>query len=325
MQLNDRQLDILQEMGISLLGREFSSPLSPLSSLDPPSGVARASSPAREASLPQAVDTQSGRAAPSTRPTRAPSLAAPPSSSLAHAHDRAPREPLPALQSMPWPALLEQAQHCQACSLGTGAKARLFGLSSWSPTKVTPWPMAPAPDNTLAAPKPSPVLIVADAPQLDANGQALAFSAISHPLFEQFLRAASWLARGASDKDSRATSGEPNDEIMITHMVKCVGARPSVDPQHYHTCAAYLRAQILHLKPLVLLVMGRMAAQTLVHNTERQGLPHGKLCGQLLDFEGTPMVVTQPPEYLWRTGQDKGKSWHDLCLALSVVQAAREK
>jgi DNA polymerase len=226
---------------------------------------------------------------------------------------------------MPWPALLEQAQHCQACSLGTGAKARLFGLSSWSPDKVTPWPMAAAPENTPAAPKPSPVLIVADAPQLDTNGQTLAFSAITHPLFEQFLRAASWLARGASDKDRRVKSVEPNDEIMITHLVKCVGARPSVDPQHYHTCASYLRAQILHLKPQVLLVMGRMAAQTLVHNTERQGLPHGKLCGQLLDFEGTPMVVTQPPEYLWRTGQDKGKSWHDLCLALSVVQAPRGK
>ena len=319
MQLNDRQLDILQEMGISLLGREFASTLSAL----PP--LALASSLERELTHPQAADTPSSRPAPSTRPARAPSSAATPSSTLARAHERAPREPLPELESMPWQALLEQAQHCQACSLGSGAKARLFGLSSWSPHKATPWPMSAHHENAPAVPKPSPVLIVADAPQLDVNGQANAFSAITHPLFEQFLRAASWLARGASDKDSRAKSGEPNDEIMITHMAKCVGARPSVDAQHYLTCAAYLRAQILHLKPKVLLVMGRMAAQTLVHNTERQGLPHGKLCGQLLDFEGTPMVVTQPPEYLWRTGQDKGKSWHDLCLALSVLQAPRAK
>jgi uracil-DNA glycosylase len=180
--------------------------------------------------------------------------------------------------------------------------------------------MAPAPDNKIAAPKPSPVLIVADAPQLDANGQALAFSAISHPLFEQFLRAASWLARAASDKDSRTTSGEPNDEIMITHMVKCVGARPSVDPQHYLTCLGYLHAQIKLLKPHVLLIMGRMAAQALVNNTEWQGLPHGKLCGRELSFDGTPMVITQSPEYLWRTGQDKAKAWHDLCLTLSLLE-----
>ena len=219
---------------------------------------------------------------------------------------------------------------CQACSLGASAKARLFGMRAWSATQHAPRPQESPDGESTAHPKASRVLIVADSPQLDVNGQARAFSALSLPLFEQFVRAASWHAKpplGASIAISTAnTTGASNaastasQDIMITHMVKCANPAFHVEAHQYLTCLGYLRAQIKLLKPQVLLIMGRMAAQALVHNTELQGLPHGKLCGRTLSFEGTPMVVTQAPEYLWRTGQDKAKSWHDLCLTLSLLE-----
>ena len=225
---------------------------------------------------------------------------------------------------------MQTCHGCQACSLGASAKARLFGLSSWSATQQAPRPQASQRSELPAHPKASRVLIVADSPQLDVNGQATAFSALSLPLFEQFLRAASWNAKPALDASAAISTANTNassnaastasQDIVITHMVKCANPTVSVAAHQYLTCLGYLRAQIKLLKPQVLLIMGRMAAQALVHNTELQGLPHGKLCGRKLSFEGTPMVVTQAPEYLWRTGQDKAKAWHDLCLTLSLLE-----
>ena len=327
MQLDDRQHDILQEMGISLLERKKS----PLLGAGP-QGVVRAKPPGVTAAASRHPTADSSQAPHSPHAPHAPRNTGVPSASAATPQPApsAPSAPtaIPALSALPdltalgWSDLLEQAQHCQACSLGLKPKDRLFGLSSLHPTSPTPWPLLPATHGSNSLPKPSPVLILADAPQLNVNGQALAFAAISNPLFEQFLRAASWSTPPASGKAAlNASPTPPTQEVMITHMVKCASPGASVQAQQVQTCLGYLRAQIRLLRPQVLLVMGRMAAQTLVQSTALEGLPHAKLCGRLLSFEGTPMVVTQPPEYLWRSGQDKAKSWSDLCLALSVLES----
>jgi DNA polymerase len=94
------------------------------------------------------------------------------------------------------------------------------------------------------------------------------------------------------------------------------------DATELATCANYLRREIALTQPKVILAMGRFAMQVLLSETpsESAKLPLGKLRGQVWQFAGVPVVVTYPPSYLLRSGQDKGKAWADLCLALDVVQ-----
>jgi len=337
--LDDRQHDILQEMGIVLFERKRSAPPSRVS-------ISRASPDAR--GLLANAQTQSSSSPSLQKRDFHPNPVNPNSNlndklngnpdlqrkSVEQEQDRsrrAPRAPtqshsplstLPELEGLGWSALMDACHGCQACALGQNAKARLFGVNPMASTSKEPWPLASTQEHRNSEPQPSRVLIVADSPQLDVNGQPIAFSALSTPLFDQLMRAASWRTQPALSSKASLKDPVPASPpaIMITHMVKCANPEISVDPQHYLTCLGYLHAQIKLLKPHVLLIMGRMAAQALVHNTEWQGLPHGKLCGRELSFDGTPMVITQSPEYLWRTGQDKAKAWHDLCLTLSLLE-----
>jgi DNA polymerase len=62
--------------------------------------------------------------------------------------------------------------------------------------------------------------------------------------------------------------------------------------------------------------------QVLLSEDHPQGLklPLGKLRGQVWHYQGVPVVVTYPPAYLLRAGQDKARAWEDLCLAMDVAQ-----
>lgn len=77
-----------------------------------------------------------------------------------------------------------------------------------------------------------------------------------------------------------------------------------------------IRTLIKQLQPSVLLIMGRVAVQTLLSSTQ----PFGKQRGQVLRLQDTAVVVTYDVDYLLRNPADKAKAWDDLCLALSVLQ-----
>ena len=79
--------------------------------------------------------------------------------------------------------------------------------------------------------------------------------------------------------------------------------------------SAALQALIERRQPDVVLVMGRLAAQALLHSSE----PFGKLRGQLHAVHGRKTVVTYDAPYLLRCAPDKAKAWDDLCLAMSLV------
>jgi uracil-DNA glycosylase len=79
--------------------------------------------------------------------------------------------------------------------------------------------------------------------------------------------------------------------------------------------SAALAALIERLQPDVVLLMGRLAAQALLHSSE----PFGKLRGQLHALHGRKTVVTYDAPYLLRCAPDKAKAWDDLCLAMSLV------
>ncbi len=69
------------------------------------------------------------------------------------------------------------------------------------------------------------------------------------------------------------------------------------------------------VRPDVVLVMGRLAAQALLQSSE----PLGKLRGRVHELHGRQAVVTHDAAYLLRTPLDKAKAWEDLCLAIGLA------
>lgn len=106
-------------------------------------------------------------------------------------------------------------------------------------------------------------------------------------------------------------------QVYIANVLKC---RPpnNRDPKQEEAaaCAAYLQRQIALIQPKVILVVGRIAAQSLLQSGETLG----KLRGRLHQLDsGVPVVVTYHPAYLLRSPREKRKAWLDLCLAVDTL------
>jgi uracil-DNA glycosylase family 4 len=108
--------------------------------------------------------------------------------------------------------------------------------------------------------------------------------------------------------------GLPRETVFIANVLKC---RPPANrdpkPEEVSRCLPYLSNQIALLRPKIILVVGRIAAQNLLATDA----PLARLRGKLHTFgdAGTPLVVTYHPAYLLRTPSDKRKAWADLKLA----------
>jgi uracil-DNA glycosylase family 4 len=108
--------------------------------------------------------------------------------------------------------------------------------------------------------------------------------------------------------------GFTRKDVYIANVLKCrpPGNRDPA-PAEVARCLPYLSAQVALLKPAMILVVGRIAAQALLATD----LPLARLRGKLHAFAdtGTPLVVTYHPAYLLRSPADKRKAWEDLKLA----------
>ncbi len=72
------------------------------------------------------------------------------------------------------------------------------------------------------------------------------------------------------------------------------------------------------VRPDVVLVMGRLAAQALLQSSE----PLGKLRGRVHELHGRPAVVTHDAASLLRHPLEKAKAWEDLCLAIGLASGS---
>jgi DNA polymerase len=109
---------------------------------------------------------------------------------------------------------------------------------------------------------------------------------------------------------SRGQIGLYRDKnCFIANVVKC---RPPENrdplPEETAACAPFLARQIALLKPLLILAVGRISAQTLLKTGE--GI--GKLRGRFYDYEGVPLLPTYHPSALLRSPELKRPVWEDL-------------
>jgi DNA polymerase len=141
-------------------------------------------------------------------------------------------------------------------------------------------------------------LIIGEAPGADEDKQGVPFVGRAGQLLTQMLRAI----------------GLAREEVFIANILKC---RPpnNRDPkaEEIAACHDYLIQQIKLIEPKMILVVGRIAAQSLL-NTK---LAIGKMRGQLHYYgeQKLPLVVTYHPAYLLRSPGEKRKVWEDLKFA----------
>lgn len=202
------------------------------------------------------------------------------------------------IAGMDWPALTEAVRHCQACAMCLGRHA----------------PVLAAPQQASAC----DWLLVGDPPDEAQERAGEPFVEEAGRLLDNMLRAVGvqrWNHEASKDQEAASRA-------YLTHVLKC---RPALmrapNATELSTCAHFLRREIALTRPKVILAMGRFAMQLLLSETppEQARLPLGKLRGQVWRYAGVPVVVTYPPAYLLRNGQDKARAWADLCLARAVA------
>ncbi|MBV8272781.1 MAG: uracil-DNA glycosylase [Cupriavidus sp.] len=187
-----------------------------------------------------------------------------------------------AIAAMDWPTLAASVAGCTDCGLCATRTNTVFGVGD----QRAEW------------------MLVGEAPGENEDLQGEPFVGQAGKLLDNML-AALGLARDRN--------------VYIANVLKC---RPpgnrNPEPDEVAQCEPYLKRQIALIKPKVIVVLGRFAAQSLLRSTT----PIGKLRGTVHTYEGIPVVVTYHPAYLLRTLTDKARAWEDLCLAREVLNRA---
>lgn len=114
----------------------------------------------------------------------------------------------------------------------------------------------------------------------------------------------------------------PLDQVFITNVIKC-GLPEKKQPlaRHVQTCVAYLKKQILVLRPEYICTMGMVAARAVLERS----LPLSRLRGKVHDYslgpdEKIPVLTTYHPSYLLQNPEMKKATWTDLQLLAQMMK-----
>ncbi len=182
-----------------------------------------------------------------------------------------------------WDELPAAIEACRACELGHSRQRSVFGRGN----SDADW------------------MIVGEAPGAEEDRQGLPFVGKAGQLLDAMLTAI----------------GLKPDDVFIANVLKC---RPpnNRDPAtgEIAACRSFLAQQIDHVKPGIILIVGRIAAQALLETKT----PVGRLRGRRHDVDAlpAPVVVTYHPAYLLRSPGQKARAWEDLKLARQVLEGA---
>lgn len=198
--------------------------------------------------------------------------------------------PAPAVSSAPLsldaPALLQAIRDCRACGLCEGRQQTVPGVGAM----------------------PAGWMVVGEAPGEHEDRQGEPFVGPAGQLLDAMLAA----------MDLHRAAPEPARQVFIANTVKCRPPRNrNPEPSEMDACRPFLLRQIELVNPKLVLLFGRMAAQSLLGTDDALGKLRGRV-HRLAD--GRPAIVTYHPSYLLRQPQDKLKAWEDLCLAMDTFE-----
>lgn len=178
-----------------------------------------------------------------------------------------------------WETLQAEVSPCTQCDLCKTRSQTVFG----SGNKNADW------------------MFIGEGPGQSEDQQGLPFVGKAGLLLTEMLRA----------------MGLDREAVFIANIVKC---RPPANrdpkPIEIETCKPYLMRQLALVKPKIIVVLGRIAAQALLNTDE----PISKLRGKIHTLNDMPVVVVYHPAYLLRSLLDKRKAWVDLKLAIQTYK-----
>jgi uracil-DNA glycosylase family 4 len=164
-----------------------------------------------------------------------------------------------------------EARECRNCKLHEGRNSVVFG--SGSPN--------------------ADLMFIGEGPGAEEDRQGLPFVGRAGELLTRIIEAID-LTR---------------DEVYIANIVKC---RPPGNrdpkPDEVAACRGYLERQIDIIEPRIIVLLGRVAAQTLLGND----LPLGRMRGQWFRVRGVETRVTYHPAALLRNAGFKRPTWEDM-------------
>ena len=185
-----------------------------------------------------------------------------------------------AIMHMDWTALKQAVSACVDCALHAKRNRTVFGVGGES----ADW------------------MFVGEGPGADEDVQGEPFVGQAGKLLDNML---------AAIKLDRA-----GKNVYICNVVKC---RPpgnrNPEPEEALKCEPYLHRQIELVKPKLIVALGRVAALNLL----AREASIASLRGRVLEYRGTPLIVTYHPAYLLRNLTDKAKAWEDLCFAARTM------
>jgi DNA polymerase len=190
--------------------------------------------------------------------------------------------PADTVAMLDWAALQQAVATCSRCGLQETRIQTVFGVGD----PQADW------------------LIVGEAPGADEDRAGEPFVGRAGQLLNAMLKAI----------------GHERRQVYIANILKC---RPpnNRDPHadEVTCCEPYLQRQVDLIAPRVILAVGRIAAQNLLHSN----LPIGKLRGQVHYYgeQRIPLIATYHPAYLLRSPGEKRRAWQDLQLAVRTYQA----
>jgi len=149
------------------------------------------------------------------------------------------------------------------------------------------------------------VMVIGEGPGADEDKQGRPFVGKAGQLLDKMLAAINL---------SRTTN------CFIANVVKC---RPPNNrdpyPEETSLCANFLQRQISLLKPGIILLVGNIAAHTLLKTTERVGKIRGKFIEYTTENLTFPLLVTYHPSALLHNEDYKRPAWEDLKLLKNKI------
>lgn len=195
------------------------------------------------------------------------------------------------IAGLDWDSLQARVASCTACGLCKSRTQTVFGVGHRS----APW------------------LIIGEAPGAEEDARGEPFVGQAGKLLDNMLAAV-----------GRSRSATDGSSVYIANVLKC---RPpgnrNPEPEEAAACAPFLRRQIALLSPRVIVIMGRVAAQSVLGTDATIASLRGRVHAITVGERSVPAIVTYHPAYLLRNLADKAKAWQDLQLACRADESAR--
>jgi DNA polymerase len=187
-----------------------------------------------------------------------------------------------AVDALDWPDLAAAVANCRACQLCEQRRQAVLGVGDLDPD----W------------------LFIGEGPGAEEDVKGEPFVGQAGKLLDNML-AALGLARG--------------NKVYIGNAVKC---RPpgnrTPEAAEMAACRPWLERQIALLRPRVIVLLGKAAVHSLLHDDKSLA----SLRGRRFEYLGIPVIVTYHPAYLLRNLPEKAKAWEDLVFARRCLREA---